>query len=72
MYLNILLYCVVLCATFTITLSSEPDEFDKMVDASTEYVVVPNRGLLFQRTGTIFSHPQMNLMMAVITRARTT
>ena len=49
------------------TLSSEPDEFDKMVDASTEYVVVPNRGLLFQRTGTIFSHPQMNLMMAVIT-----
>ena len=37
------------------------------VDAATDYVIIPNRGLKFTRAGTIFSHPQMNLMTAVIT-----
>ena len=36
------------------------------VDASTEYMVIPNKGLLFERTGTIFSYPQMNLLTVVV------
>ena len=42
-------------------------DFDTKVDATTEFVVYPTRGLTFQRSGTILSHPQMNLLTAVIT-----
>ena len=38
------------------------------VDASTEYMVTLNKGLLFERTGTIFSYPQMNLLTVVVFR----
>ncbi|KAL5258186.1 hypothetical protein ACHWQZ_G012973 [Mnemiopsis leidyi] len=37
------------------------------VDASTDYVVIPNLGLQFTREGTIFAHPQINLMTAIVT-----
>ena len=41
---------------------TELDEQD-----TSQYVVMPNRGILLERYGTIFSHPQMNIMTAVIT-----
>ena len=53
-----------------LTMQSAVVSFDENinhnVDASTEFVVLPSRGLLFERTGTIFSYPQMNLMTVVI------
>ena len=51
------------------TTYADPDrgDYDAVVDAATEFVVYENRGVTFRRTGTIFSHPQMNLMSAVIT-----
>ena len=42
------------------------------LDALTSYIVIPNRGLVFEREGTIFAHPQMKLMTAIITLDRLT
>ena len=36
------------------------------VDEKLEYIALPHRGLIFQREGTILSHPQENLLTIVI------
>ena len=70
MNLNWMLALVVVAMLCISTAYAEPAardyEYDAAVDAATEFVVYENRGVTFQRTGTIFSHPQMNLMTAVL------
>ena len=39
---------------------------NQRVNVFIKFIVVPKMGLLFERTGTISSYPQMNLITAVI------
>ena len=55
-------YIIVVFIMLFYNCRAEVDEQD-----TSQYVVIPNRGVLLERYGTIFSHPQMNIMTAVIT-----
>ena len=39
----------------------------KEVDYRSDYIAIPNRGLIFERQDKILSHPQQNLMNVVVT-----